>query len=106
MIYELRQYWSKPGQRDALVALLESEIFPMQVAGGVRVVASFADADDPDHYVWIRGWESLDERQRVTDAVYGSAHWLDDLKPRVHALMQTDRTTVALLGPTATSPMQ
>jgi hypothetical protein len=106
MIYELRQYWAKPGQRDALVELMEQRILPMQAAGGVRVVASFVDAEDPDAYTWIRSWESDEERERVSSVVYGSAEWTDDLLPAVRELMDRERTVVSMLTPTTTSPIQ
>lgn len=106
MIYELRQYWAKPGQRDALVELMERRILPMQTAGGVRVVASFVVADDPDGYAWIRSWESDDERERVSAAVYGSPEWTEVLLPAVRELMDRERTVVTMLTPTAGSPVQ
>jgi quinol monooxygenase YgiN len=105
MLYELRQYWAKPGRRDELVELMEQRILPMQIAGGVDLVASFVSADDPDAYVWIRRWEDDEQRERISASVYGSSEWTDELLPRVRELMQRDRTTVTLLTPTQISPL-
>ena len=105
MLYELRQYWAKPGRRDELVELMEKRILPMQIAGGVDFVGSFVGTDDPDAYVWIRRWESEEQRDRISEAVYGSPEWTDDLLPAVRDLMDRDRTTVTTLEPTQISPL-
>lgn len=62
--------------------------------------------DDPDGYVWIRRWESEEQRERISEAVYGSTEWLDELQPAVRALMARERTTVTMLAPTPTSPLR
>lgn len=105
MLYELRQYWAQPGRRDELVDLMESRILPMQIAGGVDLVASFVADDDPEGYVWIRRWESDEQRTRISDGIYSSAEWTDDLRPAVRALMDPDRTVVSMLRPTQMSPL-
>ena len=53
MLFELRQYWSQPGQRDALVSMMETEIIPLQMQMGIAVVGSFVAEDDPDHFIWM-----------------------------------------------------
>lgn len=105
MLYELRQYWAKPGRRDDLVELMEKRILPMQIAGGVDLVGSFVGSEDTDAYVWIRRWESTEQRDRITAAVYGSEEWTEELLPAVRELMDRDRTTVTLLAPTQISPL-
>jgi len=95
--YELRQYWAKPGRREALVDLMSQEILPFQVSCGVDVVATFVASDDPDAYVWIRRWSSDQQRERVSAAVYGSSRWNDELMPAVSALMDRERTIVTML---------
>lgn len=105
MLYELRQYWARPGRRDELVDLMESRILPMQIAGGVDLVGSFVSTDDPDAYIWIRRWESEQQRERISAGVYGSAEWTDELLPAVRELMDRDRTTVTVVQPTAMSPL-
>ncbi|HSJ92349.1 MAG TPA: NIPSNAP family protein [Ilumatobacter sp.] len=106
MLYELRQYWARPGRRHELVELMEQRILPMQAAAGVDVVASFVSVDDPDGYTWIRRWASEDERERISAAVYGSAEWIEELLPAVRALMVRDRTVVTALRPTSISPLR
>lgn len=105
MLYELRQYWARPGRRDELVDLMEHRILPMQIEGGVDLVASFVVADDADGYVWIRRWESDEQRERISAQVYGSTEWTEELLPLVRELMVRERTTVTMLEPTQISPL-
>src|SRR5512140_3352115 len=54
MIFELRQYRLRPGQRERWVKWMEEKIIPYQVALGVVVIGSFVAEEDPDLYVWMR----------------------------------------------------
>jgi hypothetical protein len=40
MLFELRQYWARPGQRDKWVQFFEAEILPFQTSKGMQIVAS------------------------------------------------------------------
>ena len=55
-VLELRQYTLKPGRRDELVELFDREFVTGQEACGMRVLGQFLDADDPDRFVWLRGF--------------------------------------------------
>src|SRR5262245_23922182 len=72
MIYELRQYTLHPDQRDVLIELFEREFVESQEALGMRLVGTFRDLDDPDRFVWIRGFPDMEtRRQALTDFYYG-----------------------------------
>ena len=62
MFFELRQYRTQPGQRDAWVKFMEEEIIPFQVAKGMVIVGSFVAQEEEDLYVWIRRFESEEDR--------------------------------------------
>jgi hypothetical protein len=81
MIFELRQYRLKPGQRERWVKWMEEKIIPYQVALGVVVVGSFVAEEDPDLYVWIRRFDSEQERARLYAEMYESPTWLNQIKP-------------------------
>ncbi|WP_332663067.1 NIPSNAP family protein, partial [Aeromicrobium sp.] len=59
-ILELRQYTLKPGTRDGFIERFEREFQDTQEAVGIRVIGTFVDLDDPDRFVWFRGFPSLD----------------------------------------------
>jgi hypothetical protein len=74
-IVELRQYTLLPGQRDVLIALFERAFIEEQEAVGMQVIDHFRDLDNPDRFVWLRGFPDMDTRARATTAFYSGATW-------------------------------
>lgn len=74
-IVELRQYTLHPGQRDALIDLFDREFVETQEAHGMRVLGQFRDLDQPDLFVWLRGFADMDVRRRALEAFYGGPVW-------------------------------
>lgn len=74
-VIELRQYTLQPGRRDALVALFEREFVESQEAAGLRVLGTFRDLDDPDRFVWLRGFDALEGRAAALQRFYGGPVW-------------------------------
>lgn len=74
-IVELRQYTLKPGQRDRLIALFEREFVESQEAAGIELIGTFRDLDDPDRFVWMRGFPDMESRARLLAAFYGGPIW-------------------------------
>src|SRR6201996_9475621 len=68
---ELRQYTLHPGKRDTLIALFEREFVEPQEAVGTRIVGTFRDLDDPDRFVWLRGFADMAARADALGAFYG-----------------------------------
>jgi hypothetical protein len=74
-VVELRQYTLRPGQRDVLIDLFDREFVESQEAEGMAIVGQFRDLDDPDRFVWIRGFGSMPSRARALAAFYGGPAW-------------------------------
>jgi hypothetical protein len=74
-IVELRQYTLVKGKRDVLIDLFEREFVETQEAVGLKVVATFIDLDDPDKFVWVRGFKNMDARLEGLSAFYGGPVW-------------------------------
>jgi quinol monooxygenase YgiN len=74
-VVELRQYTLHPGQRDVLIELFDREFVETQEAEGIRVLGQFRDLDDPDRFVWVRGFRDMPERARALGAFYGGPVW-------------------------------
>src|SRR2546430_8273696 len=74
-ILELRQYTLHPGARDTLVRLFDRELIETQEAAGMRIVGQFRDRDDPDRFVWVRGFADLASRAEALAAFYGGPAW-------------------------------
>jgi len=74
-VVELRQYTLHPGQRDVLVELFDREFVETQEAVGMRVIGQFRDADNPDRFVWLRGFADMASRAKGLQAFYGGPVW-------------------------------
>lgn len=74
-LVELRQYAMQPGQRDALIELFEREFVETQEAVGMAVLGQFRDLDEPDRYVWLRGFSDLATRLAGLTSFYGGDTW-------------------------------
>lgn len=74
-VLELRQYTLKPGRRDELIALFEREFIESQDAEGMDIIGTFRDLDNPDRFVWLRGFPNMEERAKSLAAFYGGPVW-------------------------------
>ena len=104
--FELRTYKVFPGKMDAWVKLMEEEILPFQVAKGMVVTGMFRHETDGETYVWIRRFESEEQRVALYKAVYETDHWKNVLSPRVGELLDRPKIVVVRLEATPKSTMQ
>ena len=74
-VVELRQYTLHPGQRDVLIKLFDREFVESQEAEGMAIVGQFRDLDDPDRFVWLRGFPSMPARAQSLSDFYGGPDW-------------------------------
>src|SRR5258705_1626442 len=74
-VVELRQYTLHPGKRDVLIELFEREFIETQEGVGIRVLGQFRDLDDPNHFVWLRGFPDMPSRARSLAAFYDGPVW-------------------------------
>jgi NIPSNAP len=74
-VVDLRQYTLHPGQRDTLIDVFDKYFVEGQEATGMHIVGQFRDLDDPDRFVWIRGFSDLPSRAGALTAFYGGPVW-------------------------------
>jgi hypothetical protein len=74
-IVELRQYTLHPGQRDVLIELFDREFVESQEALGMKVIGQFRDLDDPNRFVWLRGFRDMPSRAQALKDFYGGPVW-------------------------------
>jgi quinol monooxygenase YgiN len=74
-IVELRQYTLHPHRRDALIDLFDREFVESQEAEGISVMGQFRDLDNPDRFVWLRGFADMASRARGLQGFYGGPVW-------------------------------
>ena len=103
MFFELRQYRTLPGQRERWVEFMEGEIIPFQISKGMVVIGSFVGEQEDDLYVWIRRFDSEEQREALYTAVYQSDHWKNVLAPKVGEMLDREKIVVTRLEPTPRS---
>lgn len=103
MLFELRQYRTKPGQRERWVKFMDEIIIPYQSSKGMVIVASFVGEAEEDLYVWIRRFESEAERERTYKAVYENDYWQNEISPQVGEMIDRTKTVVTRLNATPLS---
>jgi hypothetical protein len=103
MLFELRQYRTKPGQRENWVRYMEEVIIPFQVSKGMVIVGSWTGEQEDDLYVWVRRFDSESDRERLYKEVYDSDHWKNTVAPRIPEMLDRDKVVVTRLEPTPRS---
>src|SRR5437660_6163454 len=74
-IVELRQYTLHPGKRDVLIDLFDREFVESQEALGMKVIGQFRDPDNPNRFVWLRGFRDMPSRAQALKDFYGGPVW-------------------------------
>jgi len=96
-VVELRQYTLRPGQREVLIDLFDREFVESQEAAGMAIVGQFRDLDEPDRFVWIRGFPSMPARAQALASFYGGPAWKAHSAQANATMIDTDN--VLLLRP-------
>ncbi|MBN0047918.1 NIPSNAP family protein [Streptomyces actuosus] len=96
-VIELRQYTLRPGRRDELIDLFDREFVESQEESGAVVLGQFRDLDDPNRFVWLRGFRDMAARHHALTAFYGGPVWAEH-GPQANATM-IDSDDVLLLRP-------
>ena len=74
-IVELRQYTLHPGKRDVLIDLFDREFVESQEALGMKIIGQFRDLDNPNRFVWLRGFSDMPSRAQALKDFYGGPVW-------------------------------
>jgi hypothetical protein len=80
MIVEVRSYRIKPGRREEFIQFFETRSVPALRSHGMRVVGPLLDLENPNKFVWLRNFPSLDERERMKVAFYEGELWKNELE--------------------------
>jgi quinol monooxygenase YgiN len=96
-VVELRRYALHPGARETLIELFDRELVETQEDVGMRVLGQFRDLDDPDSFVWLRGFQDMESRKRGLEAFYGGPVWEEHMSAANATMIDSDN--VLLLRP-------
>jgi hypothetical protein len=103
MLFELRQYHTKPGQRERWIKFMDEIVIPFQMSKGMVVVGTFVGETEEDLYVWIRRFDNEEERVRQYKEVYENDFWQKELSPQVGEMIDRTKTVVTRINPTPRS---
>jgi hypothetical protein len=67
------------------------------------VVGSFIAQQEEDLYIWIRRFESEEERERLYKAVYEDDQWKNVISPQIGELLDRSKIVVTRIEPTPKS---
>ena len=121
--FELRIYQIFPGKMNEWVSFMEKTVMPFQVEKGMVIHGSFTmDSSDQfalengervlnsevkgNTYVWIRRFESNEQKIELYKAVYESKEWLENIAPTVANLVDRNSILVHNLSSTSLSIMK
>jgi hypothetical protein len=77
---------------------LKTSSFESQEALGIRVIGPFRDLEDPNRFVWLRGFPDMNERSRMLSAFYEGSIWRAHCDAANATMIDSDN--VLLLRPT------
>jgi hypothetical protein len=82
-VIEFRTYTAHPGERGAVIQLLEDRFFPEMERLGMKVLGCFPSRDDENTFVWLRAFPDAADHERLTSALYGGTLWKEELQEPV-----------------------
>ena len=83
--------------RDVLIELFEREFVESQEALGMTLVGQFSDLDDPNRFVWLRGFADMTTRAQALHDFYGGPVWRAHREAANETMIDSDN--VLLLRP-------
>ena len=80
MIVEVRSYRIKPGRRAEFIELFERRAIPAQRSHGMKIVGPLLDLENPNKFVFLRSFPSMEELEQMKAAFYGGELWKNELE--------------------------
>jgi NIPSNAP len=89
MIVEVRSYRIKPGHRDEFIKMFKTLAVPALRAHGMKVLGPLIDLENPNKFVWLRSFPSLEERERMKNDFYEGPLWKNELEAIAMPLIES-----------------
>ena len=80
MIVEVRSYRIKPGRRAEFIELFERRAIAAQRSHGMKIVGPLLDLENPNKFVFLRSFPSMEELEQMKAAFYGGELWKNELE--------------------------
>ena len=101
--FELRTYKIYSGKMEEWVNFMEKIIIPFQISKGMVINGSFTVEGDDETYVWIRRFNSKEDKEKLYIEVYDSDKWKNEIAPIVSKLIDREAIKVVNLKSTRLS---
>ena len=98
---ELRIYRTKEGQRDPFLEHFEQHYLESQESHHMHIWGQFRDLNNERHFVWLRGFRTMAERQKGLMGFYTSPLWRETGGKVIQ--MREDTSHVHFLEPVSSS---
>ena len=89
MIVEVRSYRIKPGHRDEFIKMFETRAIPALRSHGMKILGPMVDVENPNKFVWLRSFPSLEERDRMKNEFYEGELWKNELEAIARPLLES-----------------
>jgi len=89
MIVEVRSYRIKPSHRDEFIKLFETRAIPALRSHGMKILGPMLDVENPNKFVWLRSFPSLEERDRMKNEFYEGDLWKNELEAIAMPLLES-----------------
>jgi hypothetical protein len=80
MIVEVRSYRIKPGHREEFIRFFETRCVPALREHGMKILGPLVDIENPNKFVFLRSFPSLEERDRMKEVFYEGPVWKNELE--------------------------
>ncbi len=87
--------------RDKFIDFFENRAIPAQREHGMNIFGPMLDVENPNKFVFLRSFPSLEERDRLKDEYYNGELWKNELE--AIAMPMIDSYDVILCEPTSGS---
>jgi hypothetical protein len=104
-VVELRQYTLHSARRDELVRLFEGHLLEAQEAVAMTVLGQFVDLDNPDRFVWLRGFADMTSRTQSLTAFYDGPVWKVHRSAANATMVDSDNVLLLRPAPGCAPPM-
>lgn len=99
MIVEVRTYKIKEGQRQRFLDFFENKAVPAQRRKGMSILGPLVDLENPDVFIWLRAFPSLEERDRMKSAFYDGEEWKTEMEAIAMPMLEEYNVALTRMSP-------
>ena len=89
MIVEVRSYRIAPGRRGEFLDYFKAKAIPALREHGMKVVGPMVDTENPNKFVWLRMFDSIEERTRLKTLFYEGDVWKREMESIVMPMLDS-----------------